>query len=199
MTKGPGMGEICERLEQSGFPLSEAHAVEVFARQGDWHTLDYYGKIASLEAWEIDEAHLPALRKNLPNAEIKNVDSIRYIQSPVNHRSADLVIIDNPQNTFGDNGEYCEHFDVVDPALDVLRSGGVIIFNVNIEPFDYENSPDWKLRREQFYGNVNTASMSLDWLSNFYQQRFKESGRSVKDTLRVARTDYLYYFAYRLS
>lgn len=199
MTKGPGMAELCEKLELMGFSLSEAHAVEVFARQGDWHTIDYSRKVASLEVWEIDESHLPNLRKNLPTAEIKQVDSVQHIRLEENFSTADFVVIDNPQNTFGVNNEYCEHFDVVDPALKMLRPGGVLIFNVNIEPFDYEKYPDWQLRREDFYELNDTTKLSLDALADFYKQRFEASGRIVTDHLQAFRTDYLHYLAYRIT
>jgi hypothetical protein len=198
MTKGPGMAKLCEMLEEVGFPLSKAHAVEVFARQGDWHTLDYYQKVASVEAWEIDDSHLAGLRENLPKAEIKQVDSIHYIRQEENFNVADLLVIDNPQNTFGPNNEYCEHFDVIDPALKMLRPGGVIVFNVNIEPFNYQQFPDWRVRRELFYGPMNTAKLSMDELVEFYRRRFEASGRVVTDKLQSFRTDYLHYMAYRL-
>jgi 16S rRNA G966 N2-methylase RsmD len=193
------MKELCEKLEEIGFPLSKAHAVEVFARQGDWHTIDYSDKVASVEAWEIDDSHFPELRKNLPEAEIKQVDSIEYIRRPENRASADLVVIDNPQNTFGENNEYCEHFDVIDPALELLRPGGVVIFNVNIEPFDYEKFPDWRSRREEFYGQSETSQLSVDGLLKFYKQRFNNLGYRVKVHLAAKRTGYLHYLAYQID
>jgi len=199
MTKGPGMAEICDKLEDSGFRLSEAHAVEIFARQGDWHTLDYYHRISSLEAWEIDAFHLPDLRRNLSSAVVRNVNSIEFIKFPENRNSADLLVIDNPQSTFGENNEYCEHFDVLDYAVMMLRPGGALIFNVNIEPFDYDKHPGWRRRREDFYGSVGTAKMSIKDLADFYQRRLELSGRSVTNRFHVSRTDYLYYFVYVLS
>ena len=199
MTRGPGMAELCEALENSGFPLSKAHAVEVFARQGDWHTLDYYRKVASLEAWEIDGSHLPSLKRNLPTAVVKQVDSVHHIRLVENADSSDLVVIDNPQNTFGENDEYCEHFDVVDPAVKMLRSGGVLVFNVNIEPFDYEKFPLWERRREDFYDTKATAKMTLEELAGFYKRRFESTGRTVMSQFYAFRTNYLHYLAYRLA
>ena len=199
MAIGPGMKQLCEKLESAGFRLGQAHAIEVFARQGDWHTIDYCQRVASLEAWEIDDSHFPNLRKNIPTAEIKQVDSIHHIQLPENEGTADLVVIDNPQNTFGLNNEYCEHFDVVYPALKMLRPGGVVVFNVNIEPFDYELYPEWRARREEFYGSTETEKLSLDELADFYKRRFEALGRTVVDHVQAVRTDYLHYMAYRLA
>ena len=160
MTKGPGMQQLCERLEEVNFKLSGADAVEVFARQGDWHTIDYFPLVKSLEAWEIDEYHLPALKRNLPGAAIKQVNSIEYASAPENQNSFDLVVIDNPQNVFGMSGQFCEHFEVIDAAPGMLRSGGVLVFNVNIEPFNYANHPKWQARRQAFYGFESTSKLN---------------------------------------
>ena len=199
MSIGPGMKQLCEKLELVGFSLAEAHAVEVFARQGDWHTRDYYQQVASLEAWEIDNSHFSNLRKNLPGVEIKHVDSIQHIRLPQNAGSADLVVVDNPQGTFGPDNEYCEHFDVIDPALDLLRAGGVVVFNVNIEPFDYDLYPEWQARREQFYVSNQTEKLSLDVLGEFYRERFEALGHVMTDHVQALRTDYLHYMAYRVA
>jgi len=198
LTKGPGMRQLCENLERANFNLSDADAVEVFARQGDWHTVDYFPLVRSLEVWEIDEVHLSALRRNLPGAQVRQVNSIEYASAIENQASFDFIVIDNPQSVFGISGEYCEHFDLIDTVPGMLRSDGVVVFNVNIEPFNYDEHPKWRERRDAFYDSGSTNKLSLSELEVFYTKRFEATGKSVVDSFWVKRTDYLYYMAFRL-
>ena len=63
------MREVVEQLEANfGFPLSEADALELFAREGDWQTVSYAPHVKTLEAWEINPQFREALKRNLPHA-----------------------------------------------------------------------------------------------------------------------------------
>lgn len=197
--RGPGMKRLCSDLISAGFDLSEMDAVEVFGRKGDWHTVDYAGMVSSLEVWEIDPQHNADLEKNLPGAMIRNVDSITFAADPVNRERFDFVVIDNPQALFGPGDAYCEHFDVLMPATGMLRPNGVIVFNVNIRPYDYELHPDWQKRRAAFYGQTGTDSLALADMEDFYAEQFKQWGRAVAYSKAHKRNEFLYYLAYRLG
>lgn len=199
MTKGPGMRRVCAALEERGFRLSEADAVETFARQGDWHTVDYCSRVKSLEAWEIDAAHFEALGSNVPQAIVRHVDSVEHARRPENVGAFDFVVVDNPQCLFGESGRYCEHFEIIDSAVTMLRRDGVVVFNVNNEPFDYDAHPAWRERRERFYGSTATSSMPLAWLEAFYAARFESAGKRVADSFCVERASYLHYMVFRLT
>ena len=80
----------------------------------------------------------------------------------------------------------------------------LVIFNVNRQPFDYEKFPLWKKRRNEFYGDVDTSNMKLDFLHTFYHDLFKKLGFTTIfsiDTVRVVyqKKDMTYYFAYYLQ
>jgi hypothetical protein len=204
--RGMGMRQLCARLVAQGVDLSCFDALELFARAGDWQTTEYASKVRSLEAWEIDPSFLPKLQKNIPSAQIKILDSIRELEE----KSADLlptanfIVIDNPQNCYGENSIYCEHFDVFKNLKKIIKKESIVIFNVNRKPFLYENFPNWKKRREEFYQCKNTEELSVDFLLDFYEQYFSSIDFIVKDKFSLFREsfsgiDYLYYLVFTLN
>ena len=109
------MNDVIIFLEKQ-VDVSKLHALEVFGRGGDWHTTVYANKVKSLQVWEIDKKWKSVLKKNLPNAKIKIRDSIKTIVENLEPSKFNLVIIDNPMNTWGTKKEpdlYCEHFDFI--------------------------------------------------------------------------------------
>lgn len=199
MVKGLGMTKLCHDLIKSGFDLSQKDALEMFGRKGDWHTVDYSRMVKSLEVWEIDAQYNDDLRKNLPLAVIKNVDSIEFSRAPENRGRFDFIVIDNPMSNYGPNGKYSEHFDVIESACAMVRHNGVLVFNVNVQPYDYDNHPAWKKRREKFYGKADASCLSLDELVDFYAELFASSQLRVVHTVHYERNDFLYYLMFRLQ
>lgn len=196
--RGPGMKRLCSGLAAAGFDLAEKDALEVFGRKGDWHTIDYAKMVRSIEVWEIDPQHNADLEKNLPGATIKNVDSIIFAADPANRERFDFVVIDNPQALFGPDDAYCEHFDIIGPAAAVLKPDGVIVFNVNIQPYDYDLHLEWRTRRERFYGRSDTESIELSELIDFYTALFNSHRKEVVLSRYYRRNEFLYYLVYRL-
>ena len=104
------------------------------------------------------------MKKNLPNAKIKIQNSIKTISENLETSKFDLIVIDNPMNTWGTKKEtnlYCEHFDFIKHIGNIIDKETILIFNVNKNPFDYDKFPEWKKRREKFYGekkNIKTGS-----------------------------------------
>ena len=96
--------------------IAKLNALEVFGRAGDWHTIVYANRVKSLQVWEIDKKWKNILKTNLPNAKIKILDSIKIIVENLEPSKFDLIVIDNPMNTWGTKKEpnfYCEHFDFI--------------------------------------------------------------------------------------
>ncbi|MFN8255475.1 MAG: hypothetical protein U0W24_07290 [Bacteroidales bacterium] len=170
-----GMKQICRELLNKGIDLVNLDALEVFAREGDWQTFVYSGKVKSLTAWEINREFEAGLRRNLPKAKVEIVDSVEKLKNYINGKFG-FIVIDNPQNTFGKNNEYCEHFDILPNINNVIEKEALVIFNVNSEPFDLENYPIWKKRREEFYKITDTSKLSLFFLMNFYRNYFDKEG-----------------------
>jgi hypothetical protein len=166
------MRRVCARLKSVGVDLASLDALEFFAREGDWQTMAYADEVRSLEAWEINPACEPALKRNLPRATIRIGDSYSLAtQLPFSKRFG-LVVLDNPQCVFGPDGIHCEHFDALDLVPGMLTSAAVLIFNVNLEPYGYDQQPAWRSRREQFYGAECTHRLELPFLNRFYVDFF---------------------------
>lgn len=205
--KGPK--ELISKLAQKGVELEKFNALEMFGRNGTWHTSFFADKVKSIEIWEIDKKWEQNLNQNFPNSRIKILDSIKTISTNQFFSKFDLLLIDNPMNVFGNqrkNGNklYCEHFDLITKIGKLAKDKILVIFNVNRCPFNYENYPLWKKFRESFYGNVDTSDMDLDFLHTFYHDLFKELGFTTIfsiDTVRVfyQEKDMTYYFAYYLQ
>jgi len=89
--KGKAMKQIVRELNLKG-----NKALEVFARDGSWQTIQYAPSYKTVECWEIDPKYKKDLKKNVPNAKIKICDSIKQIDKC--RSKFDLVVVDNPQN-----------------------------------------------------------------------------------------------------
>ena len=51
--KGPK--ELISKLAQKGVELEKFNALEMFGRNGTWHTSFFADKVKSIEIWEIDK------------------------------------------------------------------------------------------------------------------------------------------------
>lgn len=171
------MIQVVQRLQLMGVNLARMRALEFFAREGDWQTLGYANQVNSLDAWEINPDFEPALRKSLPRAKICIGDSYQLALQPKFKQQFDFLVLDNPQVVFGQQGEHCEHFEAILLAPHLLSpSGGILVFNVNHNPYGYEKFPEWQKRRNEFYGLTKTAKVELSFLETFYRQLFKRLG-----------------------
>ena len=171
------MLRVCQRLRQRGLDLSRLYALEFFAREGDWQTVSYASQVAVLEAWEINPACEPALRRNLPQAQIRIGDSYQLALRTENAARFDLVVFDNPQVTFGADDQYCEHFEALELVPRLLRiPRGIVIFNVNQAPYGYDAQTRWQARRRAFYRVDQTATLDSEFVQDFYRGYFRRLG-----------------------
>jgi hypothetical protein len=194
------MRRVCDELVARGFDLSRARALEFFAREGDWQASAYAGRVATLEAWEVDASREERLRANLPGATVRIVDSILFAARAENRGRFDLVVFDNPQGCFGPGGRYCEHFDALDASFGLLADRAVVVFNVNRAPFDFARFPAWQARRADFYGVPETGRLRVEFLLGFYRELFERRGYGSPFGFEVPRNaDYLSYLVYLLE
>ena len=157
--------------------------------------------------WEINSSWKHKLKKHFPNSIIKIQDSINVIREEENLPKFGLILIDNPMNTFGNtikNDMYCEHFDVLDNIDKISQSETIVIFNVNRKPFDYVKHPLWNERRNKFYKKTDTSNMELNFLLNFYEEKFNSLGFLTLFKENIVRVlfngdNMTYYFAYKLK
>ena len=183
--------------------LSDYHVLDIFAREGDWQSFRLNNKVKSLEAWEINEEFIPNLKKNLPNANVYCRDSIQFINNN-DYSKFDLLVIDNGLNCYGQNKEYCEHFDFIKNIKNVVWQDSFIIFNVARKPFNYSNYPEWIKRRNEFYQVEDSSDLSLEFIETFYKKLFNDIGFEVTEYYTECREyyndiDYLYYVGIRIA
>lgn len=198
--RGQAMRRVLEELAQRGFDLKHARALEFFAREGDWQAVVYASAVARLEAWEVDPRFEAGLRANLPRAAVRIVDSIQAARRPENRARFDLIVVDNPQGCFGPQERYCEHFEALETVGGLLDGGGVVVFNVNRAPFDFDRQATWRARRSAFYGVTDTRRLSASFLLDFYRGFFRERGLAIAFAFEETRnTEYLSYLVFRLD
>ena len=194
------MDDVITFLEKR-IDVSELNALEIFGRAGDWHTTVYANRVKSLQVWEIDKKWKNILKKNLPNAKIKILDSIKTIVENLEPSKFDLIVIDNPMNTWGTKKEpnlYCEHFDFIKYIKNIIDKEAILIFNINKNPFDYNKFPEWKKRREKFYERNRTSKLSLRFLIWFYKKLFLKIGYKTVFQKIFKRHEYSDYFVFFL-
>ena len=194
------MDDVITFLEKR-IDVSELNALEIFGRAGDWHTTVYANRVKSLQVWEIDKKWKNILKKNLPNAKIKILDSIKTIVENLEPSKFDLIVIDNPMNTWGTKKEpnlYCEHFDFIKHIGNIIDKEAILIFNINKNPFGYDKFTEWKKRREKFYERNRTSKLSLRFLIWFYKKLFLKIGYKTVFQKIFKRHEYSDYFVFFL-
>lgn len=193
---------ICNKLiKQHNINLSEVVALDFYARGGDWQTQYYASQVKKIYAWEIESQFESQLKQNLPSsAEIKIGNSFELASSKESF--FDMVVLDNPQGCYGNKNEYCEHFESLPLALNLLKeSGGIIVFNVKATPWSYDDKKEWQFRRNSFYNLKDSSSLSEEFLFNFYKDFFHTRGYETVFSFwdKRPQEDGLYAFTVQLT
>jgi len=194
--------KICSKLiNKYGIRLDDKVALDFFAREGDWQTQHYANKVKKIYAWEINSEHEKSLKYNLPeNADISIGNSFVLAKQKINF--FDIIVIDNPQGCFGENAMYCEHFEALETSLKLLKEeGGLLVFNVKTQPFDYEDKLDWQKKRNDFYQLSDSSYLAKDFVFNFYENFFNIRGYTTKFAFLEKRPqeDGLYSFTTQIT
>lgn len=192
------MSKLMSRLKMMGINIGRLKALEFFARKGNWHTLSYSDKVSSISAWEIDSKFENDLIKNIPYSSIRIGNSFELAKESKYSNSFDLIVFDNPQGVYG---EYCEHFECLNliPNL-IFKNGGVVIFNINKNPFNYDTDSIWAKKRNKFYGLHDSSHLEVDFLLNFYRNKFKDLGfKTIFSFEQKRNEEYLSYLVFNLN
>ncbi len=198
--RGQAMMRVCEKLCEKGVELSKLRALEFFAREGNWQTTAYADKVKELHAWEIKKTFEETLKANLPGAKVRIGNSFELAESKEYANRFNLIVFDNPQGIYGKEEQYCEHFEALKCIKKLLSGEGIVIFNINFKPFDYDKSPQWRKRRDQFYGLRNTSEITLEFMEDYYKKYFKQLGLLTEFCFIEKRNDeYLAYMVYSLK
>ena len=176
------MNHVVDFLKSKDVPLEKFRAVEIFGGIGKTDAV-LTKNVKTFEIWEIDQKLKPQLEKRFPNAKIKICDSIKILNKSQKIGKFDLILIDNPMSVFGtkkNSYEYCEHFDIIKNIDKLIDKEAIVIFLVNKKPFFSKKLKKknilWRKRRHEFYGNVDTNNMSVQFLTSFYTELFMSLG-----------------------
>ena len=152
--------------------------LDFFAREGDWQTSYIAERVKKIHAWEVNTEFESNLIKNLPNnAVIQIGDSFEMARTLKNSNMFDMLIFDNPQGCYGDENEYCEHFEALHLMPALLRNpAGVVLVNVKTQPFNYEDKLMWQERRNNFYDIEDASNLSLEFVEGFYRNFYESIG-----------------------
>lgn len=198
--RGEAMKRVLGKLnENPSLALDKMTGLEFFAREGDWQTVYFSDAIKDIYAWEIDNQFEDMLNKNLPNAKITIGNSYELISKC--SEMFDFVVLDNPQGNYGMDNEFTEHFKALPLILNALKkdTSCIVMFNINSKPFNYDDNPEWKKRREDYYGVQNTDNLDLDFLKNFYKNLFENLGCTVENSFIESRNpEYLHYMVLQI-
>jgi hypothetical protein len=172
------MQRVVRGLRRRGVALERLDALEVFAYTGERLTRHYAPHVASLEAWEIDPACEHALRRNLPRAEIRILDSFEEIRRT--DRRYGLVVVDNPV-------WFREHFELFPHAFRVLADNAVLVLLVLPELDETTERQYPELfderhvdRRRAFYETDDPRRVPLEMMVAHYGRLAAESGFALE-------------------
>lgn len=194
------MISVINILEQNNLRLRELDALEVFGKDGAYHTVDYGYAVSSLEIWEIDPVYKERLAKNFPHATIKIVDSYYEIKNV--NRTFGMIVVDNPMSTYGD---YCEHFKLFPDIFRILSSPGIIVLNVipeidedarNQYPYIF-NDEHLKIR-SSFYSTSHPEKVTIDEMIDTYDKLAGMSGFKLYKHYSIKRS-FVYYLVLLLK
>lgn len=188
------MQKLLRELRRSNTNFGEMDALEMFSADGSRHTLDYFSKVRSLDAWELNASNLDGLRQNLPGATIKITDSFQEIQSTPN--TYNMVVLDESTQNLGHDDKRDSYFQMLENHLfRVLRSHAVLIMNLVPEPLLQipEDRASASLgaylrARGEFYSAANPEVIPVEAMVPAYRRVADKNGFEMYRHLIVRRT-----------
>src|SRR3989344_5084914 len=178
------MGSVLKKLEKKGIELNKLDALEVFAKNGEWHTMDYAPFVRRVEAWEINELCRVPLKRNIPDVFVKITDSIKEIKRT--KKKFNFIVLDNPAGIYGEKGEYCEHFNIFPNIFRTIEKEAVIIVNVfpRLDKSVFTKFPylkdivteDHLRRKGLFYKTDNPNNVSFNKIVDVYKNIIESKG-----------------------
>jgi hypothetical protein len=197
-----GMKKVVHHLLRMNTDFGSMDALEFGAKDGAGHAPVLVPHVRTYEAWEIDPANADLLQKNLASAKVVIGDGFELAKlRSIDKVGYDLIVFDCPQGVFGKDGQYCDHMEALELVNSLLKDKGLVIFNVKLKPYDYDNHPKWQQRRNAYYQMTDTAALTLEFAETFYSLLFQKMGMSVQNQFSVPRPQepHLFYMVYELK
>jgi hypothetical protein len=181
------MQKVLRELRRRGVVLSQLRVLEVFGEDGSKHVQDYARLVRSVEIWEIDPQMEQPLKRNVPGATVRIVDS--YEQMKKTDSRFDLIAIDNfPEAiSFG----RWEHFDLFPDIFRICSNSAILVSNVMPkyddehrryfgEVFNRDDVPAHIAARRAFYRTENGENIDRDQMMGVYRAMAEASGFEVE-------------------
>lgn len=174
--------------------LRQMSALDMFARDGALTVNRYAKHVRRLELWELNQVHLPALRR-YGASEVKIGCTYKFLKECTS--TYGMIVVDNPQGLYPDNWGvvHAEHFDIVKELSPIMADRCVVVLYVNKAPYDKNKDGDhgrdtysaydfqrWMTARGDFYGHVEVDEVRA---LNTYKYVFAAQGFTVTDVLMV--------------
>ena len=175
---------LFRELHHRGVRLEELDALELFAHTGFLHTKDYYPLVRSLEAWELDPAKEPELRKNLPGAIIKMGDAFQEIKKVT--RLYSLLVVDVPERCESGGQVYWEHYELLPDVLRAATDSAVLLINVRPGRDDgaFRKCPPFPegllQRRREFFGTDHPEFIPIEAMIPAYRRLLEANGFALE-------------------
>jgi len=188
------MKSVFRRIAKHRSPESLS-VLELFARIGDYHTIEYARQVRTLELWEIEPAFAQILRKRFPAATVRTVDT--YEQLHASARQFDVVVGDAPISEHG--GQY-EDFGIFPRVFSWLVDTAFVI--IDIIPFvtaaarlafPTAFTDDHMRARSAFYQTDRPEDISLEAMIERYRALCDAAGWTVFDILVEPRNKVMSY------
>lgn len=200
LNKSRPMEKVLDELQKNKVNLHKLNALEVFGKNGEWHTMDYAYKVNSLEIWELDENCRKTLNRNFPFATVKIVDSYKEVERCKNKFS--LIVIDNPTSTYGN---YCEHFSLFPKIFNLCDDDAIIIVNV-IPKIDEEAKKEYPYlfndvqleKRREFYKTNFPNELAFGEMDLIYKNMALKSHFETEWSFFQKR-NFVYYYVFKLK
>lgn len=194
------MQRVLRGLEAHGVDLASLRALEVFGGNGTFHTKDFGCRVASLQVWENDPGLEATLKRNLPGATVRIVDSFSEIRQT--DERFDLIVVDNPMSTY--NG-HCEHFDLFPNVFRIAADEAILILDVipsasksAKKRFPYLFNEEQRARRQEFYGLNDVDDLKWDSIVAAYRTRAEAAGFVVEWSF-TQRRHFIYYLSLKVN
>jgi hypothetical protein len=168
--------QLMRELNSHNIDIKKFRVLDLFAGHGAQTTKDTFHLAGSLEAWEINPAFEQDLRRNLPGATVKIVDT--YYNIKLTDQKYDMVIADTWVREFEG---HCEHFELFPDIFRILKPFSILIFNVMSEIY----SPGYlteshKKKRGDFYNVSDPYTIPANYMAQQYDMLAKENDFCVK-------------------
>jgi hypothetical protein len=165
-------------LQARGVDVRRLRALDVFGWTGERLTMRYAPLVKSIDVWEIDPTFEPALRRNVPNADVTITDSYEEIKRT--DRTYDLVVVDNFHTPD-------EHFRLFPHIFRVLSDDAVLVLRVIGEAGGAARrahptlfSAEHLAERREFYGTDSPDRMTFEALAEHYRRLAEQNGFVAK-------------------